>query len=41
MGKIETNSGVFVALDHEARIPLRRQSETSIRAAASTAGECP
>jgi GntR family transcriptional regulator / MocR family aminotransferase len=31
MGKTRTNSGVLVALDHAARIPLHRQIETSIR----------
>jgi GntR family transcriptional regulator/MocR family aminotransferase len=31
VGKIRTNSGVLVALDHGARIPLHRQIETSIR----------
>jgi GntR family transcriptional regulator / MocR family aminotransferase len=31
MGKVRTNSGVLVVLDHDARIPLHRQIETSIR----------
>ena len=31
MGKVRTNSGVLVELDHDARIPLHRQIETSIR----------
>jgi GntR family transcriptional regulator / MocR family aminotransferase len=31
MGKSRTNSGVLVVLDHDARIPLHRQIETSIR----------
>ncbi len=31
MDKIRTNSSVLVALDHDARIPLHRQIETSIR----------
>jgi GntR family transcriptional regulator/MocR family aminotransferase len=30
-GKVRTNSGVLVVLDHDARIPLHRQVETSIR----------
>ena len=31
MGKTRTNSGVLVVIDHDARIPLHRQIETSIR----------
>ena len=31
MGKSRTNSGVLVVLDHDTRIPLHRQIETSIR----------
>src|SRR5258707_12626248 len=31
MDKSRTNSGVLVVLDHDARIPLHRQIETSIR----------
>jgi len=31
VGKIRTNSGVLVVLDHDARIPLHRQIETSLR----------
>ena len=31
MDKVRTNSGVLVALDHNARIPLHRQIETSLR----------
>jgi GntR family transcriptional regulator/MocR family aminotransferase len=31
MNKIGTNSGVLVVLDRDARIPLHRQIETSIR----------
>ena len=31
MDKTRTNSGVLVVLDHDARIPLHRQIETSIR----------
>ena len=31
MSKVRTNSGVIVVLDHDARIPLHRQIETSLR----------
>jgi GntR family transcriptional regulator / MocR family aminotransferase len=31
VGKVRTNSGVLVVLDHDARIPLHTQIETSIR----------
>ena len=31
MDKVRTNSGVLVVLDHNARIPLHRQIETSLR----------
>jgi len=31
VAKIRTNSGVLVALDHDARVPLHRQIEISIR----------
>src|SRR5215831_5218698 len=31
MGKVRTNSSFLVVLDHDARIPLHRQIETSIR----------
>ena len=31
MSKVRTNSGVTVVLDHDARIPLHRQIETSLR----------
>ena len=31
MGKTRTNSGVLVVIDHDARIPLHRQIETSVR----------
>jgi GntR family transcriptional regulator/MocR family aminotransferase len=31
VGKVRTSSGVLVVLDHDARIPLHRQIETSIR----------
>jgi GntR family transcriptional regulator/MocR family aminotransferase len=31
MGKISTNSGVLVVIDHDTRIPLHRQIETSVR----------
>jgi GntR family transcriptional regulator / MocR family aminotransferase len=31
MNKVSTNSGVFVVLDRDAKIPLHRQIETSIR----------
>src|SRR5580700_7571385 len=31
MAKVRTNSGVLVVLDHQARVPLHRQIEISIR----------
>ena len=31
MDKVRTNSGVLVVLDHDVRIPLHRQIETSLR----------
>ena len=31
MGEVRTNSGVLVVLDHDVRIPLHRQIETSLR----------